>query len=83
MNQTENRTPRPALASDTVAGDEIDLSLSRRPPRQTVDYHRQYFHRCGFRGHFATLSTPIYQAGAMLQVEEKAGGLPGLELTGT
>lgn len=28
---------------------------------------------------FAILSTPIYQAGAMLQVEEKAASLPGLE----
>ena len=28
---------------------------------------------------FAVLSTPIYQAGAMLQVKEKAASLPGLE----
>ena len=28
---------------------------------------------------FAVLSTPVYQAGAMLQVEEKAASLPGLE----
>ena len=28
---------------------------------------------------FAILSTPVYQAGAMLQVEEKAASLPGLE----
>ena len=27
----------------------------------------------------ATISTPVYQAGAMLQVEEKAASLPGLE----
>ena len=29
---------------------------------------------------FAILSTPVYQAGAMLQVEEKAASLPGLEI---
>ena len=28
---------------------------------------------------FVTISTPVYQAGAMLQVEEKAASLPGLE----
>ena len=80
MDQTENTTPRPAPAPNTVADDEIDLLAllgALIDNRWTII--ASTFIAAVFAVTFAVLSTPIYQAGAMLQVEEKAASLPGLE----
>ena len=80
MDQTENTTPRPAPAPNTVADDEIDLLAllgALIDNRWTII--SSTFIAAVFAVTFAVLSTPIYQAGAMLQVEEKAASLPGLE----
>ena len=84
MDQTENTTPRPAPKPDTVEDDEIDLLAllgALIDNRWTII--ASTFVAAVMAVVFAVLSTPIYQASAMLQVETKAASLPGLEdLTG-
>ena len=80
MDHTENMTPRPAPAPNTVVEDEIDLLAllgALIDKRWTVIASTCITAVLAVM--FAVLSTPIYEAGAMLQVEEKAASLPGLE----
>ena len=39
----------------------------------------EHHYLCGSCDHLRNLATPVYQASALLQVEEKAASLPGLE----
>jgi tyrosine-protein kinase Etk/Wzc len=80
MDQTENSTPRQAPLQGNAADDEIDLLAllgTLIDNRWTII--ASTFVAAVMAVAVAVLSTPIYQAGAMLQVEEKAASLPGLE----
>ena len=79
MEQTDNLGSNPT-AGNQVADDEIDLLAllgALLDARWTII--ATTFVATSMAVVFAILSTPVYQAGAMLQVEEKAASLPGLE----
>ena len=76
MDQTENSTPRQAPLQGNAADDEIDLLAllgAFIDNRWTII--ASTFVAAVMAVAVAVLSTPIYQAGAMLQVEEKAASL--------
>ena len=79
MEQTDNLGSSPT-AGNQAADDEIDLLAllgALLDARWTII--ATTFVAAAMAVVFAILSTPVYQAGAMLQVEEKAASLPGLE----
>ena len=79
MEKTDNLGSSPT-AGNQVADDEIDLLAllgALLDARWTII--ATTFLAASIAVVFAILSTPVYQAGAMLQVEEKAASLPGLE----
>ena len=73
-------SPTGNIATNPSSDDEIDLLAllgALIDSRWTII--GTTFIAATFAVVFAILSTPVYQAGAMLQVEEKAASLPGLE----
>ena len=79
MEQTDNLGSNSPL-SKQIEDDEIDLLAllgALLDARWTII--ATTFVAASMAVVFAILSTPVYQAGAMLQVEEKAASLPGLE----
>ena len=73
-------SPTGNIATNPSSDDEIDLLAllgALIDSRWTII--GTTFVAASFAVVFAILSTPVYQAGAMLQVEEKAASLPGLE----
>lgn len=77
--ETTRRLPSPQ-GGNALADDEIDLLAllgALLDNRWTIIATTAI--AALFAVLFAILSTPVYEAGAMLQVEEKAASLPGLE----